>query len=65
MLDHVTLIREFFVPFVDLALGMAGLEDCESLFTHLKNRKTIAEKFLVRHFSAIQQTLEMKELDNV
>ncbi len=44
---------------------MIGLEDCESLFTHLKKSKSITEKFLVRHFLSIQRTLEEKELGNV
>ena len=39
--------------------------DCESLFTHRKNRKTIAEKYLVRHFLRIQQFIEEGDLDNV
>ena len=37
--------------------------DCESLFTHLKKGKMIAEKFLAKHFLPIQQTLEEKGLD--
>ena len=41
------------------------MEDCESLFTHLKKNKLITEKFLVRHFLAIQQAIEPQELDTV
>ena len=44
---------------------MAGKEDCESLFTHLKNRKLLAEKYLVRRFLSIQQLIEDGDLDNV
>ena len=44
---------------------MIGLEDCGSLFTHLKKSKGITEKFLVRHFMSIQQALAEKELNNV
>ena len=29
---------------------MVGVEDCESLLTHLKNREMIAEKCLARRF---------------
>ena len=44
--------------------GLAGLEDCESLFTHLKTRRMIAEKYLVRHFSSTQQFLGEGDLDD-
>ena len=44
---------------------MAGMEDCESLFTRLKKNKLITEKFPARHFPAIQQAIEPQELDNV
>ena len=36
MLDHVSMLREFYGHFADLRRGMAGLEDCESLFAHLE-----------------------------
>ena len=44
---------------------MVGMEDCESLFSHLKNRKLITEKYLIRHFLSIQQYVEDGDLDNV
>ena len=44
---------------------MVGLEDCESLFNHLRTKRMITEKYLVRHFLSIQQSLENKELDNI
>ena len=65
MVDHMSLIREFYAPFVDISPGMVGLEDCESLFNHLRNKKMITEKYLVRHFLSIQQALEDGELENV
>ena len=65
MIDHVALLREFYAPFSHISPGMVGMEDCESLFTHLKNRKMITEKYLVRHFLSIQQFLEDGELENV
>ena len=58
------MLRESYVHFSDISPGMVGLEDCESLLTHLKNKKTITEKFPVRHFLAIQQVVETQELDN-
>ena len=65
MLDHMTLLREFYSPFSRIAPGLVGMEDCESLFTHLKNRKMVTGKYLVRHFLSIQQSLEEGELENV
>ena len=44
---------------------MVGMEDCESLFTRLKKNKLVAEKFLVRHFSATLEAIGLQELDNV
>ena len=47
MVDHMALSREFYTPSVGLSPGMAGLEDCESLFNHLRTKKMITEKYLV------------------
>ena len=44
---------------------MVGLEDCESLIAQLKTNKLITEKFLARHFSAVHQAIEIRELGNV
>ena len=57
--------REFYAHFLGPRPGMAGLEHCESLFTHSKNKKVIVEKFAVRYLVAIQQALETQELGNV
>ena len=65
MLDYMAMLREFYGNFSGLRPGLVGLEDCESLFTHLKKSKMVTEKFLARHFLSIQQALEQKELDNV
>ena len=65
MLDHMALLKEFYAPFVDASPDLLGFVDCESLFSHLKKKKTIAEKFLARHFLAIQQAVESGELANV
>ena len=35
MLDHMSMLREFYGRCTDWYPGMVGLEDCESLFTHL------------------------------
>ena len=41
------------------------MEDCESLSARLKTKKLITEKFLVRHFLAVQQAIEIQGLGNV
>ena len=61
----MSTLRGFYGNFTYLYPGMAGPEDCESLFTHVEKNELIPEKFLVRHFSAIQQAIELQELDNV
>ena len=53
MVDH-TLLKD----------GAAGLEDCESLPTHLATKKMVAEKYLARHFPGIQRALEQVRLEN-
>ena len=60
MLSHMSMLREFYGRFSDLRPGVVGMEDCESLFTHLKKNKLVTEKFLVRHFLAIQQAIELQ-----
>ena len=55
MMEHMALLREFYAPFAGVSPGMVGRKDCESLFTHLKNRKLITEKYVVRHFLSSQQ----------
>ena len=37
---------------------------CESLFTHLKTRQMVAEKYLVRHFPSTPQALGAGDLEN-
>ena len=58
MADHMLLLEDFRGPFGRVNPGEVGLGNCESLFTHLKTKKMIAEKYLVRHFSRIQQASE-------
>ena len=41
---------------------MVGLEDCESLFSHLRTRRMITVKYLVRRFLGVQQLLDNQEL---
>ena len=58
------LLRKFYGPSEGMNPGVAGLEFCDSLPTHLKTKKMIAEKYLVRHFLSIQQALEAGDLMN-
>ena len=49
--------RELFAPAADVSPSISGLENRESIFTHLKNKEAIAEKFPIRHFLGIQRSL--------
>ena len=49
MVDHMSLLRDFFAPFEGLGPGMASLEDCEGQFTDMKAGKMTTEEYLVRH----------------
>ena len=60
----MALLREFYAPSSRISPGLVGVEDCESLFTHLENRKMVAEKYLVRRFLSTQQFIEGGELNN-
>ena len=64
MIDHKALLREFYAPFSRISPGKVGMEDCESLFTHLKNRKMATGKYLARRFLPIQQFFGDGELGN-
>ena len=57
-------MRGFYQLFVDMSTGMAGLGDCESLFTHLRSAKTVAEKYLICHSLGTQQALGNRGLGN-
>ena len=65
MVDHMLLLKDFCGPPEGANPGSAGLEDCESLFTHLNAKKMITKKNLVRHFFSSQQAPEGGDLDNV
>ena len=56
--------RDFYGRSADPYPDMVGLENCKSLFTHMKKTKMIKGKFLARHFVAIQRAIEIQELDN-
>ena len=52
-------------PFSGVSPGMASKEECDSLFSRLKNRELLTGKYLVHHFSSIQQLIEDGDLNNV
>ena len=52
--DHVSILRKFYEPLAALPPGMIGFGDCESLISPLGNKKSAAEKHLVRGFFGIQ-----------
>ena len=64
-MGHVATLSEFYAPFVDSSPGVGGLGDCQGLFTHSRNRRTVAEEYLVRHFASIHRALEQGQLGNV
>ena len=64
MAGRIPILRGFYAHCMDIRQGMACLQDCESVFTRLKNKKIIAGKFLIRHFLASQQALETQETGN-
>ena len=57
MVEHMSLLRDFFAPSDGLGPGMVGLKNCESPFIHLKTQETIAEGYSVRHFLSTQRAL--------
>ena len=58
MADNMMLLIDVFGLFEVVNPGLAGLGDCESLFTNLKTRKMVAGKYLVCRSPSIQQPLE-------
>ena len=65
MVDRMSPLRDSHGHFMGMSPGLVGLEYCEKLFTHLRNKKPAAGKFLVRYFLTIRQALETQELGNV
>ena len=59
------LLRAFYEAAADMSPGMVGTVDFESLFAHLGNKRTIAEKNSFRPFLGIQQFAESAGLESV
>ena len=64
MAGHLLLPKVLYGPVDGMNPGAVGLEDSESLFTHLKTDKTTTEKYLVRHFLGTQQALGQGDFEN-
>ena len=64
MVDPMLVGKDVYGPFAGINPGLAGVEDCESLFTHTKTKEVVAEKNLVRRFLSIQQAWEEGESEN-
>ena len=64
MVDHMLLLKDCYGPFEGMNPGLVGLGDCESLFTHLRTKKMIAEKCLGRRFLSTQRALGKGELES-
>ena len=59
------LLCDFFARFANLSPKTAGLEDCERLLTHLRNKKAIAEMYVARHLLGIRKDLDNGKPGNV
>ena len=64
MADHMLFLQGFYGPSVGMNPGAARRKDCVSLFSYLKRKTMVAEKYPVRHFLGIQQALGDGELEN-
>ena len=63
MIDRASLFSGFWEYFLDAPAAMIGFKDCGSLSAHLKNKETITEQYLARHFLGAQQFLGTSESD--
>ena len=64
IVDHTGRLRDLYTHLSDVAPGMAGMQDCETLSPNLLNRRMLTEKCLVRHLLSIQETVQEGELAN-
>ena len=64
MVGRMAPLRDFYATFTDVSPAIAGLEDGESPFNHLR-KETIAEQYLERHFAGFQQAPKCGRLDGL
>ena len=64
MVGHMLPLKGAYGPFEGMGPGVGGLEDSESLLTHLKKKKITTKKYLARHFLNIQQAFGGGDLEN-
>ena len=65
MAGRMAMAMGSFTIFGSGVLPMVGFEDCGSPLKHMRDKKTVAGKYLVGHFLRIQQFLGSHELGNV
>ena len=65
LIKHMSPLREFYDPFVNLSPGVIGLEGCEGLIAHPKNKQAVTGEYSARHFLGIQQFLQTAALGNL
>ena len=65
MLGDKASLLEFYGPIVDLSRGMAGFEDCETLFSRPKGNWAIAEKYSAWRLLGMQRAVGNGALGNV
>ena len=58
MADHMSLPREFYVPFVNLSRCIVGFANCENFSARRMQKTTTTKKHPVRPFSGIRRSLE-------
>ena len=61
MIDHMSLLREFYKHSAHASPGMVAVEDCESPFARLKKNKTITEEYSIRHSLGARHSSETEE----
>ena len=64
MVDHAPPLRVANGAIVDMSSGIAGFEDCRSLFAHQRNEVTTKDRNLAAIFSGTQQASGKNELGN-
>ena len=64
MADHMLFLQGFYGPSVGMNPGAARRKDCVSLFSYLKRKTMVAEKYPVSHFPRIPEALGEGDLEN-
>ena len=65
MINHMTPLREFYVPSEHASPRTTGFDGCGSASAHLRKKQPAAGDHAAHHFLVIQQVLGNTKLDNV